>query len=274
MIGMDYGNEGKLRLHTATGPMEVPLAPKGTSGAQKFAFILETLLDRDDVATESPTVGSSGAEAEAIRDIVANAKYRLFAVSPRVVKNTLKDNGVVLTPQEKDEASAKIIYDSAVDNPDSLQVWRYRSADDKLHRRYTSVRPYDKRNYKDPVVDRLMANLPPFGTLPAHLQDLFTNKKKRSPDYARARALPFAMALEEPGADSRAGYEKILGLYAHGYPSFYRRATVNLMQRVAKELAQTKLIAEVSREQRKEAQKITRRAIRELYHLSRAHSVP
>lgn len=265
MIAMDYGSDSKLRLHTATGPIEPPKTTRGLVPSDKFAETLRMLLATDDVVTESPTVGSSGAESELIHEVVASSSYRLYTVSARAVKNHVKTHGL---GQIDDAEAASIIYEVA-GNPARLQVWRYRKDDEKLKRIHTSVRPYDKRNYRDPQVDEWMSLLPPFASLPDDMRELLGNGKKRQPDYAPARVLPLAMALTEPAATSRDGYEKVLGLGEHGYPSFYRRATVALMQRVAKDLAGVRTNAEVSQPVRKEAWRVTRRHIRFLYHMAK-----
>jgi hypothetical protein len=265
MRALDFGVNSKLCVHGPDGPVTLPKNTRGLSPAQKFAETLRHLLDEDDLATESPTVGSCGADPEMIRDVVSSTTHTLYTLPARAVKNKVKDEGLA---KPGDAECAAILYRIATENPAALQVWRYVDKEQKLRRQHRSVRPYDKRNYKDPQVDKWMSLLPPFETLPADMQKLFSDGKKRHPDYARARVLPFAMALEEEGAETREGYERIIGLYGHGFHCFYRRATVDLMQRVAKDLAGVTRIADVTREQRKEALKITRRHIRRLRHLA------
>jgi hypothetical protein len=267
MLAIDFGDDQKLALYGHKpggrgGRIIPPTPPRGTRGDRKFLIVLEWGLSKDDVVTESATVGSSGCEPEAARAIVENAPHTLWTVSNRAVKNWCGRTSPL------DGEAAKFIWQIATKNPAALKRWAFVAPEEKLVRRHRSVRPYDKRQYLDPQVDRWMANLPPFDQLPEHLQQIFTNGKKRTPDYSRSRALPFAMAFEEQGAESRDGYEKVIGLYAHGWPCFYRRATVALMQRVAKETTGKSKMADVTKTERKAAWKLTRRCIRELHHLT------
>jgi hypothetical protein len=269
MIALDYGADQKLKLHTADGAIPPPKTSRGLTPAQKFAEILRLLLAQDDVVLESPTVGSSGAEPELIREVVQTAPHRLYKISARAVKNYVKTNNL---GKISDSQAAEIIHQIAISNPAAIQPWQYRDKEES--RVHKSVRPYDKRGYKGSEVDKWMARLPPFGLLPEDMQRLLGNGKKRHPDYARARVLPFAMALEERRSCSRDGYEWVIGLHGHGYPSFYRRCTENLRQRVAKDLAGAKLNSEVTPGQRKESWKITRKMIRRLYHLAQGTHDP
>jgi hypothetical protein len=90
--------------------------------------------------------------------------------------------------------------------------------------------------------------------------------------------MPFAKAMTEPYIDegppekARRRFEKLIGLYGDGYPSFYRRATVQWMQKVAAiDLGLVRWNrALVSREQRKAAWKKATRQIRMLFYLARA----
>ena len=266
MISMDYGVAGKLVFYTANGVLKLPRLAKRAEGgarspAESFAEKFAMALDQDDVVTESATIGSCGAEPELIRKVVENSGNILYTLSGRTVKNYVKTRNLD-TPNDID--SARILYLVATTNKDALQVWKHRT--DKFTRKITSVRPYDKRGYKGTEVDSFMSALAPFDSLPESTQTCFG-----SGDYNRATSLPFAMAFSEEGSQSRNGYERIIGLYGHGYPSFYRRATVDLMQSVAKELSGAKVNADVTPAQRKEAWKVTRREIRRLHHLSVKH---
>lgn len=262
---LDFGEGTKLRAHDKAGPIELPKNTRGLTGDRKFCETLGRLLAQGDVITESPTVGSSGGPPDMVREVVESSPHKLYLLSARAIKNFLKDHEL---SKPDDAGCAELIFKIATENPERLRVWRYVDDSEKLTRRLTSVRPYDKRDYKDPRVDEWMSKLPPFDTLPQNMQEIFTNGKKRSVDYARARVLPFAMALDENGHETRAGYERILGLYDHGYPSFYRRKTVDLMQYIAKKQVGTTRFSDVTREQRKEAWKTTRHCIRRLYHLA------
>lgn len=274
MIAMDYGANEKLCLNDgAAYPVPHQLAKrldkkrykeefKGLLPHQLFAKNLEILLSRDDVVTESATVGASGVEPELVREVVANAPHTLFTLSGRTVKNFCKDRNCQV---ESDADAAAILYHVAVTNPDALQVWRFVEPDEKLHRKHTSVRPWDKRKYQGALMDKYMARLPDYNSLPEQAKLIWGDGK----DYQRSVVMPFLMAHDEDWAGSREGYERTIGLYGHGYPSFYRRATVVVMQGVAKRIANVRLIAEVTKPQRKQAWKIARLEIRRLYHLTK-----
>ena len=280
MISLDFGANDKLCAHGPDGPITIPSPPRGLCAhdAEKFAYQLEWLLIRDDVVLESPTVGSSGAESETIYKIVERSPHNLYTVSARRFKNWLKDHGLTKADlDDPDVKAAEVIYEIAIRPNAELKLWQMPT--DRLKRRHTSVRPYDKRKYKDPVVDEWMSWLPAFDSLPEHMQEYFTNGLKRKPDYSRARVLPFAMALEEDGSDSRRGYEHVIGLSESGYPSFYRRATVNLMQYIAKIQAAKAGVkgsgangnimnADITPTMRKAAWRETRRVIRQLYSMT------
>lgn len=269
MHSMDFGAGNKLVFYGPEGLIKLPRlpnCPRGTgprSQAEKFAEKFATIMTMDDVVTESATIGSSGAEPELIRQVVENSDHKLYTLSGRTVKNYVKTHGL---DNPTDADCAQILYNVAVTKPDSLQLWRFRTSDDRITRIHTSVRPHDKRDYRGPQVDAWMALLPPFASLPKELQDIFGNGNG---DYSRAVSLPFAMALTEPTVHDRNSYEQVIGLYSHGYPSFYRRKTVEVMQDIAKEMVGVTHNDEVSEGQRKEAWRITRRAIRQLYHLSK-----
>ncbi len=264
--GTDFGADNKLRVQSASGTVELPKNTRGLNGAEKFGETLEWCLANGDNIIESPSVGSSGAEPEMVRDIVAASPHKLYVLSARAIKNHLKDYEL---PKPDDTGCAKLIYEIATATPERLREWRYIPKDEKLTREHKTVRPYDKRNYKDPQVDAWMSLLPPFSTLPPDMQEIFTNGLKRHPDYARARVLPFAMALTEPSYDgTRESYERIIGLYDHGYPSFYRRKTIDLMQHIAKKQLGVRAFSTVTKDQRKEAWKVTRCYIRRLRYMA------
>src|SRR6185437_14161340 len=180
-------------------------------------------------------------------------------------KNYLKDHDL---SKPDDAGCAKILYEIATTTPERIRLWHYMPADEKLVRTHRSVRPHDKRGYKGSQPDEFMSLLPPFSTLPPDMQELFGNGKKRTPDYARARVMPFAMAFTEPDASTREGYERVLGLHDHGYPSFYRRKTIDLMQHIAKKNTGARAFGAVTKDQRKEAWKVTRSYIRRLRYLA------
>jgi hypothetical protein len=288
MIAVDFGAGSALAIYGDDGVERAPKLPRvpgGASTSDKFIRMLPILLDRDDVVVESPTIGSSGVEPSDVSGIVANAGHRLYVLSARATKNYKKDNGITWDKgarYSKDgdpldielheqpnvhESDAQILHAIATESPARLKLWR--PMDSSLKRLHTSVRPHDKRNYRGDIPDRYMNRWPPFGQLPDHLQQLFGNNYGTpKAEYSRALAMPLAMAMEESGSDTRDGFEKIIGLYDHGYPSFYRRKTTSdLMHKLAKDRFGLDRIEELSREQRKEAQKLTRRYIREVWHI-------
>jgi len=268
MIAIDYGADQKLRLHNAGGAMAPPALTRGLTPAQKFTELIKILLEIDDIVFESPTAGSSGAEAEQIRDVVNNATHTLYLLPARAVKNYAKTNKLAgLT----DAQAASIIYLIATTCPEQLRLYKYEPKENKLARKYTSVRPYDKRNYKDPEVDRLLSLLPDYSTLPDDVKTILGNGLKTRPGYSKAKVLPFAMALEEDGSETRDGYEKIIGIYGHGYPSFYRRATSHLMREIGKHYTGTAKVADMTPDHRKQAWKKARYVIRMLYKMSKRH---
>lgn len=262
---VDFGAGTKLRAHDAKGAVELPKNTRGLDDAEKFCETLEKLLAKGDVVAESPTAGSCGAPPEMVQSVVTASTHKLYQISARAIKNHLKDHDL---PKPDDAGCAKLLYEISTENPARLKLWRYVPEDQKLRRKLTSVRPHDKRNYKGPQVDKWMSLLPPFEILPPDMQEIFTNGRKRVPDYARARVLPFAMALTEPDAGTREGYERIIGLSDHGYPSFYRRKTIDLMQYIAKKQTGYSRFGDVSPEQRKVAWRTTRHLIRRLRYLA------
>lgn len=288
MIAVDFGTGAALAIYGDEGREEVPRLPRVAGGAatsDKFSRILPILLGRDDVVVESPTVGSSGVEPDEVARIVASAPHTLYVISARATKNYKKDHditwdkgaryakgtdaqGITIQVQPSvHESDAQIIHIIATEHPERLKVWHPPTLP-KLQRQHTSVRPHDKRNYRGEEPDSYMSRWPEFHSLPPHLQQLFGNNYGTpKAEYSRRLALPFAMAMDEPGADTRPGFERIIGLYDHGFPSFYRRVTIDLIQKLAKYRFGVNRFEEVSRAQRKEAWRETRLCIRQAYHL-------
>ncbi len=293
MRALDFGKESKLCIHGSEGPVPVPGVSRGLTPAQKFADRLRILLTGendlfgtfpgDDVVMESPTIGSSGAEPDLIREIVRRSRYDIYIIPARAVKNFKRRHGVKDDDDRMrfpgipeldaigndDVLSAAIIYRLAEENPDRLRKWNP-DGEGRYIRKHKSVRPYDQRLYRDPQVDEWMSLLPSFGTLPADMQEVFGDGK----DYSRSRMLPFAMALEEDISRTREGYEKVLGLYGQGYGSFYRRAAENLRQYIAKKYTGIEKIDDLTEEQHKESLRITRWYIRNLYHRAQGKANP
>ncbi len=297
LYGVDFGTNDALAVHDNDGPVDLrdviervtgkrtlPRVTGGASTSDKFIRVLPILLATGNVVVESATVGASGVEPDEVAKVVENAQHTLYTLSNRATKNYKKDQGMVwdkgarysrdgdpvpidLHEQPNVHATdAEIIYTIASETPARLRVWGLPT--DRLTRQHTSVRPYDKRNYRGIVPDMFMSRFPDYRLLPAHLQQFLGNGYGTdAADYSRARAMPLAMAMDEPGSDTRDGYEKVLGLYDHGYPSFYRRLTVALMQSEGKRLADVTRMGEVPQRIRKEAWKATRRNIRQIWHL-------
>lgn len=266
MIAIDFGEQDKLVLWGKEGLVETPKQKGGSSRgvAGRMAFVLETILQISPVTIESASIGSCGLEAEVTRDIVDRSPYPLYLLSGRAVKN-------LHGKQAEDQLAASTIHEISITQPDRLKLWKYVPRDEKLHRKHTSVRPYDKRGYKGKQVDEWMSVLPSAEELPEALKALFVKKLIKSQRYEVARTLPFAMAMDEPSVVDRQSFERVIGLGEHGFPSFYRRATVALMQRVAKAQTGKKLNAEITPADRKAAWKEVRRNLRHLYAVMRDH---
>jgi hypothetical protein len=287
IYAVDFGTGAALAIHGPDGPISkkslaLPRVVGGKTPRDEFRLILEALLALGDVVVESPTVGSSGCEPDDVREIVASSPNRLYTLSARVVKNYRMDFDVPnpksypkyetvseATQEEAHVLDAEILYMVATDHRERLRLWHEADPCERIHR---SVRPMDKRGYRDERSEQFMSVLPPFETLPDELKAVLGGKKA---EYSRSAAMPFAMSLTEPIIDdgppekARRRYEKLIGLYDHGYPSFYRRATINWMQTVAKQMAGVTRMQEVPADVRKAAWKTTQRQIRMLFHLSR-----
>lgn len=301
IYAIDFGAGDALQIYGPEGlvskkSLALPRVAGGKSQQDEFYLVLAALLELGDVVTESATVGACGAEPREVEKIVGASPNVLYVVSNRAVLNYRRDHPgeeeawmkggryprdgapppVILTLHEQKEVhkqDARIIYQIANESPERLRIWRMLDPADRPIRHYTSVRPSDKRLYRDARSDRFMKNLPSFATLPADLQQVLGVKG----DYSRSMIMPFGMALTEryvwsgDPEQARNRFTKILGAYEHGYPSFYRRMTINWMQDNAKRLAGVTRMQEVSHEARKEAWRITTRQIRHLFHLSREH---
>ncbi len=265
-----WGPDGRIKK----SDLRLSRVPGGKTPRDEFIHILEALLKLGDVVVESPTVGASGALPADVLRIVAAAKHTLFTVSARAVKNYRKDHGLawvkggrygnaLMNQEEAHVEDAQIIYALAIESPERLRRWHLA---ERIERKFTSVRPEDKNMYRG--CDAVMKNLPPFGELPPGFEILGNEK-----GYRRTLAYPFALAFMEPSLwgvseeQRRNWFAKILGLYDHGYPSFYRRTTVSLMQDIAKSLAGVTRMEEVPKAVRKEAWKDTQRLVRRLFHI-------
>jgi len=295
MIAVDFGTGASLAIYGPEGEiskksLKLPIVKGGKSPRDEFRLILIALLDKDDVVVESATVGSSGCEIDDVIDIVSNSNNTLYTLTTRAVKNYRMDHGIKnpksygkyntesnSSQEESHALDAEILYIIATKHAERLRKWH---APEPCVRQFTSVRPYDKRKYRGSVPEQIMSNLPKFNDLPSELQKTLgvyegSGKNKRMA-YSGKIAFPFAMAMNEPFIDdgppekARRRFEKLIGLYDHGYPSFYRRATVDWMQKVAKDDAGVSTFKDVTPEQRKVAWKKTQRQIRWLFHLSRS----
>lgn len=301
IYAIDFGTGDALAIHGAAGPvskreLKLPRVKGGRTKALEFVMVAEALMDgktveAGDIVIESATIGASGCEVADVLDMLArHPERRLFTVSCRAVKNARKDWGlpyrkggryakdgdapVLMTLEDQAVVhgeDAEIIYRLATETPNRLYHWTGPSQ--ALVRRHTSVRPMDKRGYRDERAENFIAyRLPLYHTLPEDLRGVLGD----GIDYSRSMVMPFAMATDEPYLDEgpreerRGRYEKIIGLYDRGYPSFYRRATIVWMQENAKALAGVTKMEEVKPETRKQAWKMTQRQIRQFFHLSMA----
>jgi hypothetical protein len=264
MINVDFGVT--LKAYGPDGVVDIPkLKPRrpARTEAEKFADRLALLLEQDDVCVESATVGSSGAEPQLIEQIVNDSFHNLYVISGRAMKNYVKGLGLD-APGSNNQLAAQYQHELITKNPAALKLWK--PATSKLTRIHRSARPYDKRDYQGPQCDQWMGHLCPYENLSSEAQAVFGAKG----EYSRAKVINFGQAFEEEGSSSRSGYEKIIGLYAHGYPSRYRRATVDIMQSIAKNATGKAHFADVTDEERKDSWKVTRRIIRELHAKSKA----
>ena len=303
IYGVDFGTGAALAIHGPNGPVSkrdlaLPRVKGGRTPAMEFVMVgVALLVGSDNVAggdivVETATIGASGCEVDDVVDLLTRVPdRRLLTISCHAVKNFRLDHKLPWKkteryakdwkplPQTKDldtqenvhVEDAEIIYRIATEYPKRLYHWTGPST--PCERIHTSVRPMDKRGYRDERAEGFMALLPPYSALPQGLRVVLGNDK----DYSRSIVMPFAMASTEPWLNDgilderRRRYEKLIGLYDRGYPSFYRRATIVWMQANAKALADVTRIEEVSPVIRKEAWRLTQRQIREFFHLTMQH---
>lgn len=312
IYGVDFGTGAALAIHGPDGlvskrDLVLPRVPGGKTPADEFRLVAYALMTGTEkvpagsIVIESPTIGSSGCEPQDIARLLSDPLVKaagtvVFTVSARTVKNYRMTHGLVavkdfgkytdrpgvavvpkLTQESAHESDAEIIYRVAIETP--WRLYEYDPAHAEvapIDRLYTSVRPMDKRGYRDERSEHFMRLLPPFASLPADLQEVL-GVGNGTRDYSRSMVMPFAMATDEayldegPREERRRRFEKIVGLYDRGYPSFYRRATVDWMIEVLK--LQTGLTRknEANPEQRKAAWKVSQRQIRKLFHLTMTH---
>lgn len=295
IYGVDFGTGNALAIHGPDGPvskrdLNIPRVKGGRTMAMEFVFVAEALLQTGDVVVESATIGSSGCEVQDVIDMISRVPHKLFTVSCRAIKNYRLDNGLpfrkggryakdgqapaVISLEEQavvHTEDAEILYKIATETPHRLHHWTGPS--ETIERQFTSVRPMDKRGYRDDRALRFLDLIPPYDTLPEELKCTFGNGKA----YYAAAVMPFAMATQEPHVDAgpveerRRRYEKVIGLYDRGYPSYYRRATINLMQQVAKDMAMVPQFKDVDRATRKAALRVMSRHVRQFFHLCMEH---
>ena len=306
LVAIDFGRKsGKLALfgEQVAGAVAKKMSPPklerkkpGTgprSDAETFIAVLSILLRSHVVVTESATIGSSGAEADAVDELIKDGEGPLLLLPTRAVKNWVADNGLSSLaeatatspgpssgtstksrPTWTDEQSAQIQYTIATTTPASLRIYKGKDPGRPV-RRYRSVRPSDKRGYRGDYDGHDIADwlrlLPDIGAL----GEITDEKSGESLDlrelvapkgaYIPAQVLPLALALAEPTATSREKYEHVLGLYGHGAPSFYRRCTITLMQKIAKLITGRKKMSGVDQVNRKVAWRLARKTVRYLY---------
>ena len=179
-------------------------------------------------------IGSSGLEIEEILKAAQQSPHSIFTVSARAVKNRAKDLGVKITDASgvKDHSLTLPLIREIYERGGSVPC---KAGGPSFTRLFKSVRPRDKRNYEAQEAREALAVLP-------------------SNSLSPKNAMPFGMAIIEwslIGGTRRESFEKILGGYEHGYPSFYRRACNELM----KAMLGLKRPSEATPAQRKEAWK-------------------
>lgn len=295
LFAIDFGTGAALQIWGPDGSinkreLKLPRVKGGKTPRDEFLIPLEVLLSRGDVVVESPTIGSSGATVEDVLAVVQRSTNTLYTISARAVKNHRADFDL---PWRKGQRYAKdgstppkveielfeqpdvhvedaeIIYKIATEFPWRLRVWHIA---EPLQRKFTSVRPADKLGYRDPHSNQLMKLLPPFIELPDDIKEVVGVKS----DYSRALVMPFAQALKEPyllkalPEERRNRFQKIIGLYDHGYPSHYRRMSVEWMHENMRMIAGVTSVKGVPRDIRKQAWKVTQRQMRHLFHLASA----
>lgn len=286
---VDFGTGAALAIHGPDGPvkkstLQLPRVTGGKTPRDEFRLLLMALIEKGDVVVESPTVGSSGAEVDDVEAIVNASDHALYTISARAVKNYRMDHdlpnpksyakfvpGPANTDSTQEEAhvlDAEILYRIATQEPYRLRTWHRALQIERVH---TSVRPMDKRGYRDERAQAFLALLPPFPSLPAELQ---ASPVCLGDDYRPTIAVPFAMALTEPFIEDgppeerRKRFQKVVGSYEHGYPSFYRRMYITWMQENARRLADVTRMSEVPVEVRKAAMRMTQKQMRHLFHLA------
>jgi hypothetical protein len=299
IYGVDFGAGSALAIHGPNGPVRkrdlaLPRVPGGKTSADEFRMVLQSLMvggekvPPGDVVIESPTIGSSGCEPQDIEKLLDDpdvfiAGTKVFTIPARAVKNYRMTNNLPsckflgnleIAKAASHKEDAEIIYRIALEKPEWMYEYDPAHAKEApIERIHRSVRPMDKRCYRDERAEKFMDLLPPFSDLPSDLQSTFGTGR----GYSRSLVMPFAMATTEPHLDEgpredrRRRFEKIIGLYGRGYPSFYRRATIDVMIEVLKQQTGLSRKNDSTAEQRKAAQKESQRQIRKLFHLSMAH---
>lgn len=306
IYGVDFGTGDALAIYGPQGPVAKkdlarPRVAGGKTARDEFIMTARALMQGTEavpagsIVVESATIGASGCEVRDVVDLLAEPERngsKLYTISCRAVKNFRADRGLewrkggryvrdgdAPSPQEIEiwqqpevhHEDAEIIYRIATESPWRLFLWEPSQA---IERIYTSVRPMDKRGYRDEQSEEFMRLLPPFALLPAEMQEAVGVKSGKGWDYSRSLVMPFAMALTEPFLDvgppekRRGRFEKVIGAYDRGYPSFYRRMTIEWMQRTAKRMAGVTRMQDVTAAQRKDAWRVTQRQLRWLFHLA------
>lgn len=304
IYGIDFGAGDACAIFGEHGvvskrSLKLPRRKGGKTPAMEFIMILEALLGggddvpAGDVVVESATIGSSGCEPNDVLELLRRyPDGHIYTISNRAVKNYRADHPdlkwkkgaryakdgtplpVAIDLHEQATVhveDAEIIYKIATETPHRLHNWTGKA--EPAERIHSSVRPMDKHLYRNETSLSFLKLLPPFASLPDELREVLGTRG----EYSGSIVMPFAMASTEPYIDDgpkeerRRRYEKLIGLYDRGYPSFYRRATIVWMQLVAKRLAGVTRIGEVDASIRKQAWKITQRQIRWFFHLTMAY---
>lgn len=279
-IAVDTGKKDFFVGHSGSGPVALPefkilrkqfcslekdlhdevgsISATPSSSLKKL-LTLAFFLEQSDVVAESATIGSAGFKSDTLIAMIDKAPNRLFKCSTRLLKNRLLDEGYSLEEKEKmgDAQAAKMIYETVAENPRRAQPWKDGSAPGF---RYRSVRPMDEYGYDCKDARRFMFRLK--GYAPSEPGVTMTP----------SQVLPFTMSMDEYFAEE--DRNRWSGAFAtdQAYPSFYRRAYIDLCDDIAKAMFDTasRITGRatkkmVGRDQRKVAQRAAQRELRRMF---------
>jgi hypothetical protein len=176
------------------------------------------------VATEATTPTSFGARGheDRLAAIVARSPGRLYTIATRRVQNRLRAAGIDYDSRTEDDLAAATIWTIASDPGQAVRLWtpgRLANSD---------VRPYvglfirlRSDRYPRDAMRRLVRPYMPEELHDGPEWDLFQGGAHHE------RCAAFITSLREPGAASRAGWERVIGAHADGYPSVYRQVLMS-----------------------------------------------